>query len=58
MKKQRLKGWVKVILTIIAMLSFCFMASDCDDILIFLSSHIIATTTFILSVGILEKYNR
>lgn len=58
MKKERLKGWVKVVLTIIAIISFCFMGGECDDLGMFIASHIIASATFMLATSILYKYER
>jgi len=58
MKKQRLKKWVEVVLSIIAMLSVCIIGSDCEDLSIFVISHLIALIIFTLSIKVLVKYSR
>jgi len=58
MKKYRLRKWVEYLLILIAFFSFCIMGSECDDMLIFDISHIIALTIFAISMGILNEYGR
>lgn len=44
--KRRLKKWVVWLLAIISTLAFFIMASDCEDMITFIISHIIATLVF------------
>lgn len=53
--KKRLKRWVVWLLTIISTLAFIIMASDCEDLSIFIISHIIATLVFGLCSYVLIK---
>lgn len=55
MKKRRLKRWVVWLLTIISTLAFIIMASDCEDMSIFIISHIIATLVFVFCSYVLIK---
>ena len=58
MKKFRLRKWVEYLLVVVAFLSFCIMGSECDDMMIFVISHIIATIIFVTSSSILISYGR
>lgn len=58
MKKLRLKSWVEVVLGIIAFISFAVICSDCDNMMIFVISKIIAVIVFGISLQILNEYGR
>ena len=58
MKKFKLRIWVEVVLGLIAFMSFCIMCSECDDMVVFIISHIIAVMMFAVSMGILNEYGR
>lgn len=58
MKKFRLRKWVEYLLVVVAFLSFCVMGSECDDTMIFIVSHLIATITFGISLTIISEYGR
>ncbi len=53
--KRRLKRWVVWLLTIISTLAFFIMASDCEDMTVFIISHIIAALVFGLCNYVLIK---
>ena len=53
---MKLKKWVKVVLTTIAIISFIVMASDCESTLWFIIGHLIACGTFTLSTMTLIRY--
>lgn len=55
MKKRRLKRWVKNLLVGILVLSIIIGSSECENMTIFVVSHIIAGITMILSGYILIK---
>jgi len=57
MKKFRLRKWVEYLLVVVAFLSLCVMGSECDDMMIFIVSHLIATLIFVVSSSILIKYS-
>lgn len=53
---MRLKKWVRVVLTTIAIISIIVMAGDCESTLWFIIGHLIACGTFTLSAMTLIKY--
>lgn len=53
--KKRLKRWVVWLLTIISTLAFIIMASDCENMSVFIISHIIATLVFVFCSYVLIK---
>lgn len=56
MKKLKLKNWVKNTLVIINLIAFLVMASECEDLGLFLISHIVAATVFCINSYILIKH--
>lgn len=56
MKKLVFKKWVTNTLLAICLISILVMASDCEDIKLFVTSHIIATGILILCAWLLKKY--
>lgn len=56
MKKYRFKKWFSYLLGFIAFFSFCIMGSDCEDLNVFIISHLIATGVFILTMTLLNEY--
>lgn len=58
MSKRYIKNWVQVLLVIINMLAILIMGSDCEDIKIFIVSHLFAGLVFVLNSLILLKYGR
>lgn len=56
MKKYRLRKWVEYLLIAIAIISFIIMGSDCEDFTTFIIVHLIAVSTFTLSLSILSIY--
>lgn len=55
MKKRRFKKWVVWTLIAINTLSLFVMGSDCEDMILFVISHIIAVLTFSGSSYLLLK---
>lgn len=55
---MKLRKWVRVVLGIIATISFMVMASDCESTATFIISHLIACALFALSMTTLIKYGR
>ena len=53
---MKLRKWVRVILGIIATISFIIMASDCENTATFILSHLVACAIFALSTTTLIKY--
>ena len=49
MKKIRLRKWVKVVLTILAFMSFIIASCDCDNTRLFIIKSIISLITFVFS---------
>ena len=56
MKKYRFKKWVNYLLGIIAFLSLMVMGSDCDNLIVFIYTHLIAVGVFGLTTSLLIKY--
>ena len=52
---KRLKKWVEIVLKIIFFVSFIIMASDSENLTLFVVLHVVATATFILTGYILIK---
>ena len=58
MKKMRLKSWVEVVLGIIAFMSLAVICGDCDNMMIFVISKVIAVIVLGISFKILNEYGR
>lgn len=58
MKKIVFKKWVMVALAIINVISFITMVSECEDELMYLTSHLIAGGVFALTIMLFNKYGR
>lgn len=60
MKKTRtvLKKWVEVVLLLINLLCVFIMASDSDDFIVFVISHVSGLTVFTINSYLLYKYSR
>lgn len=56
MKKRKLKKWVEYTLVTINAFMFIIMASECEDLKIFITSHVIALIIFAFNSYILGKY--
>lgn len=56
MKKRKLKRWVINLLMIIQFVIFIVLCSDCDNLLIFTVSKIIAMFLFLINHTILYRY--
>lgn len=56
MKKRRLKKWVINLLTIIQFMLFIVLCSECDNLLYFTLSKIIAMFLFLINHTILYRY--
>lgn len=50
---MRLRKWVRVVLVILSLLALIICASDCEDLHIFIVSHMLAIVVFIASTSIL-----
>ena len=57
-KRLVLKKWVEIVLAIIATIMFMIMGSECDNMLLFVTSHIGAGIIFLLIGIVLVKYGR
>lgn len=53
--RRRLRKWVVYTLRVIFVLSFIVGGSDCEDMKIFVISHLVATATLCLSGYVLIK---
>ena len=53
-----MKKWKNRILGVIGLMSFLVMMSECDDTITFISSHLIATGIFILTIYLASKNSR
>jgi hypothetical protein len=58
MKRLVLKKWVMVILAIINILAFIVMASEVDDLKLFVVSHLVACVIFTGNSMLIIKYGR
>lgn len=58
MKKYKFRKWVTYLLGTIAFLAFVVMGSDCEDLNVFILSHLIATGIFISTTSLLMKYGQ
>ena len=58
MKKYKFRKWFSYLLGIIAFLSFCIMGSECDDLNVFIISHLIAGGIFALTSWLLIEYGQ
>ena len=56
MKKLVFKKWVVNILFVICFISILVMASDCEDIKLFVISHVVATGVLVMCAWLLKKY--
>ena len=56
MKKIRLKKWVEYSLISINTFMFIIMASDCENLIVFVTSHLIALLVFCFNTYLLGKY--
>ena len=56
MKKRYLKGWVKVVLAMVLLISMIILGSESDSY--FISSKLIAMVTFLISGYLLIKYTK
>ena len=56
MKKIKLKSWVENVLVVILFISFITMACDSNNLIIFITSHLISLVSFIASAYLLYKY--
>lgn len=56
MKKRRLKKWVINLLMIIQFMLFIVLCSECDNLLYFTLSKIIAMFLFLINHTILYRY--
>lgn len=56
MKKRRLKKWVINLLVIIQFMLFIVLCSECDNLLYFTLSKIIAMFLFLINHTILYRY--
>lgn len=55
---MRLKKWVKTCLAIICIASIIVMISDTDNLMLFITSHVIAGIVFMISSNLLlERKN-
>lgn len=53
---MKFRKWVSITLVIINIFAVIIMASECDDLKMFITSKIIATNIFILNNMLLMKY--
>lgn len=58
MKKQVLRKWVEYLLGAIMFMAFCIMGSECEDLMLFITSHLIAAGVFVLCGMVIIKYGR
>lgn len=58
MKRLVFKKWVMVVLAIINVIAFMVIASDCENELTYLVSHLIAGGVFALTIMLFNKYGR
>lgn len=56
--KRYLKKWVEVIIIVIQILLFIILASECDNMKIFILSKLIVLPIFLFNHTILVKYSR
>jgi hypothetical protein len=56
MKKYKFKKWVNYLLGTIAFMAFCVMCSECDDLNMFIISHLVSAGIFILTMSLLMVY--
>ena len=57
-KKLVLRGWVEKVLGVIVILAVMVVASECDNPLVFATSHIVAGIIILLVAIILLKFGR
>jgi len=57
-KKLVLRGWVEKVLGVIVILAVMVVASECDNLLMFAISHIVAGIIILLVAIILLKFGR
>lgn len=55
---MKLRKWVIVLLTIINVIAFMIMGSECDSLKTFIVSHLIACLVFSFNSMIILKYGR
>ena len=55
MKKRRLKKWVRITLVIISVIAILVGISECENMTLFIISHIIAIVLFLVCSLILIK---
>lgn len=58
MKKITIKRWLEVLIYIVITISLFVMGSECNDIKIFIISHLIALVVFIICVIIIALYGK
>ena len=58
MKKLIFKKWVVNVLAIICFISILIMASDCENIKVFVISHIVALAVLTICSLLLKKYGK
>lgn len=58
MKRLVFKKWVMVVLGIIEFIAFIFICSDCEDLTLYMVSHLIAGIVFATTSMLLIKYGR
>ena len=55
---MKLRKWVIVLLTIVNVIAFMIMGSDCESLKTFIVSHLIACLVFSFNSMIILKYGR
>lgn len=58
MKKFRLRKWFEYTLVILTFVSMLVMISECEDTLVFIISHLVATMIFVINSTILINYSK
>lgn len=56
MRRRKLKSWVENVLVVILFISFITMACDSNNLITFITSHLISLIGFITSATLLYKY--
>lgn len=57
-KRLYIKNWIQVLLIIINVIAILIMGSDCEDLNLFITSHLLAGLVFGINSLILLKYGR